>query len=153
MFRNAASAVFVRSGSENERRARALLEGLGVGFPFTEFGAARGAGSWARANGCLPAAEIERLETLLARDDLPARLEAAERFARAGDLYLESAALAYARVVEAAPEHPTANFNLAMALAGIGKGAEASERLRRHLSVSPGDGQARALLRRLEGNR
>lgn len=153
VYRDVQAAVFVRAGSENEARARSRLDALGIGFPFTEFGAARGAMAWAREEGVLSDVDLDALARLFARDDLAARTQAAELFAKGGDLYLGSLEAALLRVLEAEPRHPEAHFNLGLARAKEGKFDAARESILRHLEIHPGDEEARSVLRRLEGPR
>jgi tetratricopeptide repeat protein len=150
VYRDLQAAVFVRAGTENERRARERLGREGVPLPFTEYGAAQGSPPWARENAVLPEEDLRRLEGLLARGDAASRMEAARLFDAGGELFLGSVEAALLDAVSIQPGHPHAHFNLGVARARMGRVPEARESLRRHLEIVPGDVEARALLARLE---
>ncbi|MGH7151232.1 MAG: hypothetical protein ACREIU_11055 [Planctomycetota bacterium] len=150
VYRDRQAAVFLRAGTENERRARDRLATEGAPLPFTEYGAARGAPVWARANAVLPVSDLEHLEGLLRRRDAASRMEAAQLFESGGEPFLGSVEAALLDAVSFEPRHRRAHFNLGVARARMGKLAEARESLRRHLELAPGDVEARVLLTRLE---
>ncbi len=64
--------------------------------------------------------------------------------------FLEPAAASFSRAVELQPESADIRYNLAMALARLGRQESAAEQFREVLRINPGDGQARAMLHRLE---
>ncbi len=150
VYRDRQAAVFVRAGTENERRARDRLATEGIPLPFTEYGAARGAPGWARANAVLSEADLRHLEGLLGRSDAASRMEAAQLFEPGGEPFLGNVEAALLDAVSIEPRHRRAHFNLGLARARMGWVPEARESLRRHHELVPGDAEARALLARLE---
>ncbi len=64
--------------------------------------------------------------------------------------FLEPAAATFARAVELQPESADIRYNLAMTLARLGQLEAAAEQFREVLRINPGDGQARAMLHRME---
>jgi len=66
--------------------------------------------------------------------------------------FLPQAAAAFTRAVELQPDMADIRYNLAMALARLGQREAAGEQFREVLRINPGDGQARAMLQRLDQN-
>lgn len=160
-FRGAREGLYGRAGSENASRAAAYYAGLGIPFePSEGFVAAAAMDAnpqWARRRQVLAPDLVETLAPLYEelrsgrrspRDRVALRQRLAEGYLRAG--LLDSAALELRLAYDLDPVDPYTVLNFANVQMQRGRIEIARRALTEYLSVNPDDGQARALLSRVE---